>query len=502
METLQQLLMGFHVAITPINLLLCFLGALAGTIIGALPGIGPSAGLAILLPLSFGMNPTSAMIMMAGLYCGAMYGGTITSVLINVPGESSSVMTCLDGYQMALQGRAGKALGIAAIGSFIAGTASVVFLMLLSMPLVKFALSFGPPEYFALMLMGLATIAGITGGSVLKALIATFAGLLISTPGMDAFSGLPRLTFGLTGLLGGVNFLVVAVGLFGIGEVLHNAEQLLKLEFVTEKVKIKEVWPNRADWRASAGPITRGTIIGFIVGVLPGAGGTIASFMSYATEKRISKHPELFGKGAIEGVAGPESANNSATGGAMVPLLTLGIPGSGTTAIMLGALMMFGLQPGPLLFQKNPEFVWGVIASMYIGNIMLLIMNLACIPLFVKILKIPNALLFPLIIVFATVGVYSVDGNIFDVWMLYVFSVIGYFMKKFDIPPAPVVLSVVLGPMIERALRQSLAMSLGSYSIFFTRPLTAVLLLLGLAAVIWPLIDMARKRHRARTGAA
>ena len=502
METLQQLIMGFHVAVTPLNLLLCFLGALAGTIIGALPGIGPSAGLAILLPLTFGMNPTSAMIMMAGLYCGAMYGGTITSVLINVPGESSSVMTCLDGYQMALQGRAGKALGIAAIGSFIAGTASVVFLMLLSIPLVKFALSFGPPEYFALMLMGLCTIAGLTGGSVLKALVGTFLGLLISTPGMDAFSGLPRLTFGLTGLLGGVSFLVVAVGLFGIGEVLYNAEQIMKLEFVTEKIKIKEVWPNREEWRVSAMPIIRGTFIGFIVGVLPGAGSTIASFMSYATEKRFSKHPELFGKGAIEGVAGPEAANNSATGGAMVPLLTLGIPGSGTTAIMLGALMMFGLQPGPLLFQKNPDFVWGVIASMYIGNIMLLIMNIACIPLFVKILKIPNALLFPLIIVFATVGVYSVDGNIFDVWMLYVFGVMGYFMKKFDMPPAPVVLSVVLGPMIERALRQSLAMSLGSYDIFFTRPISAVLLLVGLAAVVWPVIDMARQRYRARTGNA
>jgi putative tricarboxylic transport membrane protein len=499
METLQQLMMGFQIAITPINLLLCFLGALAGTIIGALPGIGPSAGIAILLPLTFGMNPTSAMIMMAGLYCGAMYGGTITSVLINVPGESSSVMTCLDGYQMALQGRAGKALGIAAIGSFIAGTLSVVFLMLLSIPLVKFALSFGPPEYFALMLMGLCTIAGLTGGSVLKALVGAFLGLLISTPGMDAFSGLPRLTFGLTGLLGGVDFLVVAVGLFGIGEVLYNAEQIMKMEFVTEKIKIKEVWPNRAEWRASAMPITRGTIIGFIIGVLPGAGSTIASFISYAVEKRFSKHPEQFGKGAIEGVAGPESANNSATGGAMVPLLTLGIPGSGTTAIMLGALMMFGLQPGPLLFQKNPDFVWGVIASMYIGNIMLLIMNIACIPLFVKILKIPNSLLFPLIIVFATVGVYSVDGNIFDVWMLYVFGVMGYFMKKFDMPPAPVVLSVVLGPMIERALRQSLTMSLGSYDIFFTRPISAVLLLLGLAAVLWPAIDMVRQRRRART---
>ena len=502
METVQHLMMGFHIAVTPFNLLLCFLGALAGTIIGALPGIGPSAGLAILLPLTFGMNPTSAMIMMCGLYCGAMYGGTITSVLINVPGESSSVMTCLDGYQMARQGRAGKALGIAAIGSFIAGTASVVFLMLLAFPFVKLALSFGPPEYFSLMLMGLATIAGVSGGSVLKALICTFLGLLISTPGMDAFSGLPRLTFGLPGLMGGVSFLVVAVGLFGIGEVMFNVEQIMKIEFVTEKIKIKEVWPNREDWKRSVMPITRGTIIGFLVGALPGAGGTIASFMSYATEKRMSKHPEEFGKGAIEGVAGPESANNSSTGGAMVHLLALGIPGSGTTAIMLGALMMFGLQPGPLLFQKNPGFVWGVIASMYIGNVMLLIMNIGCIPLFVKILKIPMSLLMPLVIVFSTVGVYSVDGNIFDVWMLYVFGVLGYFMKKFDMPPAPVVLSVVLGPMIERALRQSLTMSLGSYDIFFTRPISVVLLALGFLIVVWPMVDTLRKRYRAKAAGA
>ena len=502
METLQLLMMGFHVAATPFNLLLCFLGCVIGTIIGALPGIGPAAGLSILLPLTFGMNPTSAIIMMAGLYCGTMYGGTITSVLINVPGEAASVMTCLDGYQMALQGRAGKALGIAAIGSFIAGTASVVFLMLIAVPMVKFALSFGPPEYFALMLMGLCTVAGLTSGSVLKALAGTCLGILVSTPGMDAFSGLPRLTFGLTGLLGGIDFVVVAVGLFGIGEVLYNVEQSMELKFLTEKIKIKEVWPNRAEWRASAAPIARGTLIGFLVGVLPGAGGTIASFLSYAAEKRFSKHPEQFGKGAIEGVAGPESANNSSTGGAMVPLLTLGIPGSGTTAIMLGALLMYGLQPGPLLFQKNPDFVWGVIASMYIGNVMLVIMNMACIPLFVKICKIPNYLLMPLVIVFATVGVYSVDGNIFDVWMLYVFGVMGYFMNKFEMPRAPVLLAVVLGPMVERALRQSLILSLGSYDIFFTRPISAILLLMGFTAVLWPVIDMVRQRRRAKMSGA
>lgn len=494
MEALQQLMMGFSVAVTPVNLLYCLLGTIAGTIIGALPGIGPSAGISILLPLTFGVNPTSAMIMMAGIYCGAMYGGTITSVLINLPGESSSVMTTLDGYQMALQGRAGAALGIAAFGSFIAGTASVVFLMLIAVPLVKVALSFGPPEYFALMLMGLTTIAGLSGGSALKAFLVTFLGLLVSTSGMDALSGHPRLTFDFPELLDGINFLVVAVGLFGIGEVLFTAEKTITLEFVT--TTIRGVFPTREDWRLSWMPITRGTIIGFIVGVLPGAGGTIASFLSYATEKKLSKHPEQFGKGAIEGVAGPESANNSSTGGAMVPLLTLGIPGSGTTAIMLGALMMFGLQPGPLLFQKNPDFVWGVIASMYIGNVMLLIMNIGCIPLFVKILKIPNSVLMPLIIVFSTVGVYAVDNSSFDVGLLYIFSIVGYLMRKFDLPPAPLVLSVVLGPMVERALRQSLTMSLGSYDIFYTRPITAGLLLVAFAMILWPLIGWIRQWQR------
>ncbi len=442
------------------------------------------------------------MIMMAGIYCGAMYGGTITSVLINVPGESSSVMTCLDGYQMALQGRAGKALGIAAFGSFIAGTASVVFLMLLAVPLVKFALSFGPPEYFALMLMGLSTIAGLTGGSVLKALAGDLPGPSDLHPRDGRLLRPPAPDLRLHRAFGRHQFPRGRRGALRDrrGALQRRADPEAGIRH--EKITIKEVWPNRAEWRACAMPITRGTFIGFIVGVLPGAGGTIASFLSYATEKSFSRHPEQFGKGAIEGVAGPESANNASTGGAMVPLLTLGIPGSGTTAIMLGALMMFGLQPGPLLFQKNPDFVWGVIASMYIGNVMLLIMNIGCIPLFVKILKIPNFLLMPLIIVFSTVGVYSVDGNIFDVWMLYVFGIVGYFMKKFDMPPAPVVLSVVLGPMVERALRQSLTMSLGSYDIFFTRPISAVLLLLGFAAVLWPLIDMVRLRRRARMGGA
>ena len=498
MEAIQQLLFGFSIALTPANLLSCLVGVLAGTVIGAMPGVGPSAGIAILLPLTFGMNPTSAMIMMAGIYYGAMYGGTITSVLINVPGESSSVMTTLDGYQMALKGRAGAALGIAAIGSFIAGTFSVAMLMLLALPLVRVALSFGPPEYFALMLMGLTTISGLTGKSVLKALAMTLLGLLISTAGMDAFSGHPRLTFDRSELLDGVNFLVVAVGVFGIGEVLYNVERTLRLEFVT--TRISDVWPTVQDWRDSWGAIVRGSILGFLVGVLPGAGGTVASFLTYAAEKKASRHPEKFGTGVIEGVAAPESANNASTGGAMVPLLTLGIPGSGTTAIMLGALMMYGLQPGPLLFQKNPDFVWGVIASMYVGNAMLLILNIAFIPVFVQILKIPYHLLMPLIIVFSTVGIYAVDNSIFDVGMLYVFGILGYFMRKFDMPAAPLVLAVVLGPMMERALRQSLTMSLGSFDILFTRPISAGLMAVALVMLVSPVVGWARRR-RAGSGA-
>ncbi len=495
MEIVQSLLLGFSVAATPMNLLFCFLGTVAGTIIGALPGIGPSAGCAILLPLTFGMSPTSAMILMAGIYCGAMYGGTITSVLINVPGESSSVMTTLDGYQMALQGRAGAALGIAAFGSFIAGTASVVFLMLLAFPMVKLALTFGPPEYFGLMLMGFATISSLSGESVLKSVMMTFLGLLISTPGLDSFSGHPRLTFDFPELLGGIDFLVVAVGVFGIGEVLFTAEKTLTLEFVT--TEIKGIWPTKEDWKRSWKPIVRGTFIGFLISALPGAGATIASFMSYAAEKKLSKHPEEFGKGAIEGVAGPESANNSSTGGAMIHLLTLGLPGGGTTAVMLGALMMFGMQPGPLLFQKNPDFVWGLIASMYIGNIMLLIMNLGCIPAFIQILKIPYPLLMPLIIIFSTVGVYSVEGSIFDVGVLFCFGILGYFMKKFDLPPAPLVLSVVLGPMVERSLRQSLTMSLGSPDIFYTRPICLGLLIGAVIMLSMPAIGWLRRRWRA-----
>lgn len=499
MEALEQLMMGFSIALTPINIFFCFAGALLGTIIGAMPGIGPSAGVAILMPLTFGMNPTSAIIMLAGIYYGAMYGGTITSVLINVPGESASVMTTLDGYQMAKKGRAGAALGMAAIGSFVAGTTGVVLLMLVALPLVRVALAFGPPEYFGLMLMGLATISGLTGNSALKGMAMAILGLLISSAGLDAFSGHPRLVFDQTELLDGVSFLVVAVGVFGVGEVLYNVERTLKLEFVT--TKITDVWPTLQDWKDCWATIIRSTIIGFVIGVLPGAGGTVAGFLTYATEKKLSKQPESFGTGNIVGVAAPESANNAASAGAMVPLLTLGIPGSGTTAVLLGALIMYGLQPGPLLFQKNPDFVWGLIASMYVGNVMLVILNIAFIPVFVQILKVPYYLLMPLIIVFSTVGIYAVDNSMFDVAVMYVFGIIGYIMRKFELPPAPMVLAVVLGPMLERALRQSLTMSLGSYDIFFTRPISAGLTTVAILMLVSPIVTWTIRTYRKRQAA-
>jgi len=496
MDILTNLLHGFAVALTPVNLLACLVGVVMGTIIGALPGIGPSAGVAILLPLTFGADPTTAMITLAGIYYGAMYGGTITSVLINTPGESSSVMTTLDGYQMARQGRAGVALGIAAIGSFIAGTLGVLLLMLFSPLLANFALSFGPPEYFALMVLGFTALAGLSGTSPVKGLISALLGLLIATVGLDVMTGVSRLTFGQLELLNGIDFLPVAMGLFGLAEVLVGVEKPFQYQIEKADLSLARVFPTRDDWRQARGSIWRGSLLGFIIGVLPGAGATIASFISYALEKRLAKEPQRFGRGAIEGVAGPESANNAASAGAMVPLLTLGVPGSATTAIMMGALMMYGLRPGPLLFSQNPDFVWGLIASMYIGNILLVLMNILLIPTFVQVLRIPAAILLPLIVVLCVVGVYSLQNSLFEVWLMFFFGLLGYVMKKLDFPAAPLVLALVLGEMLETALRQSLTMSLGSPSIFLTRPIAAGLLLVSGLVLLLPLVFSLYKRLR------
>ena len=491
----DDLLLGFSIALTPTNLLFAFFGVLLGTVIGALPGIGPSAGVAVLLPVTFGMQPVTAMIMLAGIYYGAMYGGTITSVLINTPGESSSVMTTLDGFQMALKGRAGAALGMAAIGSFFAGTASVVLLMIAAPPLADLAVTFGPPEYFALMVLGLTTLASLTGGSMLKGMLMAIAGLLLGTVGIDLLLGAPRYTFGNVNLLDGVDFLPVAVGLFAVGELLYNLYHPVRVEPI--KAKLSGLLPTKQDWKDSWGSIVRGTLIGFFVGMLPGAGATISSFLAYAAEKRVSKRPEQFGTGVIEGVAAPESANNAASTGALVPLMALGIPGSGTTAVMLGALTMYGMQPGPLLVSTHPDVFWGLVASMYIGNVMLLVLNLPLAPAFASVLRVPYSVLIPIIIGISLFGVYSVDNSLFHVGITVLFGGLGFAMRLYGYPPAPLVLALVLGPMLEKALRQSLQMSLGSAEIFVSRPVSAIILGFALLAVLFPMVSWIRSQRSA-----
>ena len=482
MNALNELLNGFAVALTFKHLAMCFLGVLMGQMVGVLPGIGPAAAIALLLPLTFGTDPTAAIILFAGIYYGAQYGGTLTSVLVSVPGESSTVMTSIDGYQLALQGRAGPALGIAAIGSFIAGTLGTVGLMLLAPALAQAALAFGPPEYFALVVLGLTALAAV-GSSLLKGLVAGVAGLLIGTIGIDPQNGIARFDFGRTWLLDGVEFIVLTVALFGLGEVVASCV----LGVQRPVADVKSALPTREDWRACRMPILRGTGIGFFVGVLPATGATIASFLAYIVEKKLAKDPSRFGKGAIEGVAAPEASNNAAAAGAMVPMFALGVPGSGTTAIILGALIMFGIRPGPELFAKNADLVWAVIASMYIGNVILLVLNLPLAGLFARLLRIPYQWLYPPILALCIAGVYSQSNSLEDCWLLAGFGVLGWLMKRYDWSMAPMVLGLVLGPMFETALRQSLTLSHASPAIFVTRPISAVLLALALIAVTAPL---------------
>jgi putative tricarboxylic transport membrane protein len=483
---IDTLLGGFATAISPLNLLFCFFGVTMGTIIGVLPGVGPVAGTAMLIPFTFGMNPTTAIIMLAGIYYGAMYGGSTTSILVNLPGESSSVMTCLDGYQMARKGRAGAALGISAIGSFIAGTLSVVGLMVLAPPLADFAIRFGPPEYFALMTLGMTLVVSLVGESLVKGLIAGAFGIFLGTIGMDPTSGIERFSYGIPTLMDGLSFVSVSVGLFALSEVFEMVESSSQAPSYIEK--ISNLLPNWQDWKDSIFPILRGTAIGFFASVMPGAGATVSSMLAYATEKKISKHPEKFGTGVIEGVAAPESANNAATGGAMIPLLTLGVPGSGTAAILMGALLVHGMRPGPLLFEKHPDFFWAVVASMYIGNGMLLVLNLPFVGVWARLLKIPHALLIPFILAVSSVGVFTVNNNLAEVWIMLLFGIIGYFMKKFGFPHAPVVLALILTPLMENALQQSLQMSHQDFTIFFTRPISLALLLLALISLCSPLV--------------
>ncbi len=488
METLTHILNGFAVSMQPINLWYTFLGVFMGTIIGVLPGIGPSAGIALLIPITYGMNPTSALIMMAGIYYGAKYGGSTTAILIRTPGEAASVMTSIDGYEMAKKGRAGAALAVSAIGSFIAGTIGVIGLTLFAIPLTSIALKFGPAEYFTLMLFAMTAVSTLTGKSPAKGVLATILGLMIATIGIDLQSGQARYTMGIPEFQDGVGFVVVVVGLFAMAEVLRGLEGIYSGTSAAAMKITGKLWLTREEWKRSIGPIWRGGVIGFVVGVLPGAGGTIASIMSYTTEKRISKHPEEFGHGAIEGVAGPEAANNSDTAGALVPLLTLGIPGGGATAVMLGAFIMYGVQPGPLLFQNNPQLVWGLINSMYIGNVMLLILNLPLIGLFVRLLYIPQGILYPLIVAISAIGAYAINGSVIDLWLILIFGIIGYVFDKVDIPVAPLVLSLVLGGIMEQSFRQAMTISGGDLKIFYGSAITVILLVMSLISVLLPFI--------------
>ena len=494
MEFFSNLHLAFSVILQPDNLLFCFLGCLIGTLIGVLPGLGPVATISLLLPSTFHISPVSAIIMLGGIYYGAMYGGSITSILVNIPGEAASVVTCLDGYKMARQGRAGPALGIAAFGSFIAGTVATVLIMLIAPPLARVALQFGPPEYFALMVLGLTVLTYLASGSMVKALMMACVGVFLGTVGTDNISGIERFTYRSYTLMDGIGLIPVIMGLFGISEVLLNIDEASRQEIYP--ARLSNLLPNRQDWRESFFPILRGTIIGFFLGILPGGGAVIASFAAYAVEKRVSKHPEKFGSGAIEGVAGPESANNAASQGAFIPLLTLGIPANVVMAILLGALLIHNIKVGPLLIKDNPQLFWGVLGSMYVGNAMLLVLNVPLIGIWVRILKIPYPVLFPLVLLFCLIGVYSVNNNLYEVVIMILFGAVGYLMKKFAYEGAPLILAFVLSPLLENALRQSLIMSGGDFSIFFTRPISLLLIAAALFLLGMPLVPGLRKRPR------
>ncbi len=487
METLQFLIGGLLTALSPQNLMFAFIGCALGTLIGVLPGIGPAAGTALLIPVTFQLPATGAIIMLAAIYYGAMYGGTITSVLINVPGETTSIVTCFDGYQMARQGRAGAALSIAAIGSFIGGTLGTVGLVLFAPVLARLALRFGAPEFFALLLLGLSMIVGLTGASWTKGLMMGLLGLLVGTIGMDPAQGVPRFSFGLPNLVGGVEIVPMVVGLFGVADIFESAETTFKP--VLES-RMSSLIPTGQDLRDSAWPMTRGTLIGFCLGLIPGVQPSLSTFASYVVEKRMSKHPERFGTGMIAGVAGPETANNAFTSAALIPLFTLGIPTTATMAVLMGAFMINGLTPGPTLFKEHPDFVWAVIASLLIGNVILLILNLPLVGIWVQILKIPYAILFALILLFTFAGSYSMNNSAFDVGVMVAFGVLGYILKKLEYPLAPIVLGLILGPMLEKALRTTMQLSGGHLSILFTRPIAATFMGLAMLVLLSPLLRL------------
>ncbi len=493
MDTFQSLLLGFSVACTPTNLLFAFLGSLFGTVVGILPGLGPAAGTALLIPLTFKLDPTGAIIMLAAIYYGSQYGGTITSVLMNVPGEASSAITCLDGYQMAKQGRAGAALSMAAIGSFIGGTVATLGLVVAAQPLSRLALRFGPVEFFSLTVLGIVLVMGLAGKSMVKALLMAIFGLLIGMVGMDPTRGSPRFTFDLTELLDGVGFIPVIMGLFGVAEVFENLEA--KEQRVID-TSLSSLMPTLQDLKVSGGSIARGTAVGFLLGLVPGMTGTASSVLAYVAERKASKYPEKFGTGVIEAVVGPETANNAHANAALIPLFTMGIPASPSIAVLMGAFMMNGLIPGPLLFKQHADIAWGVIASLYIGNVILLILNLPLIPLWVKFLRIPYTILMAVVLAVMIVGAYTVSNTVFDVFVMLLFGVIGYVFRKLEFPLAPIVLTLIMGPPMERSLRRSLEMSQGDFSILVASPISASLLAISALILVWPVFTYLWRRRR------
>jgi putative tricarboxylic transport membrane protein len=497
-DLVSNLWLGFSVAATPTNVMLALIGALVGTLIGVLPGIGSLATIAMLLPITFGLPPVGALIMLAGIYYGAQYGGSTTAILVNLPGETSAVVTTFDGYQMARQGRAGPALGIAAIGSFIAGTICTMLIALFGPPLAEMALKFGAPEYFSLMLMGLVTAAVLAHGDISKSLAMTALGLLLGVVGTDVNSGMARFSFGYPELTDGIGFVVLAVGVFAVGEIVANLGDTEERQVFTSQ-KIKNLWPNMQDLKTSFMPIMRGTAIGAFFGVLPGTGPAIASFSSYMMEKKLSKHPEQFGKGAIEGVAGPESANNADAQCKFIPTLTLGIPASATMALMLGALTIQGIAPGPQVMTQKPDLFWGLVASMWVGNLMLVILNLPLIGLWVSLLKVPYRVLFPAIMAFSCIGIYSVNNSAFEIYLTAIFGLIGFIWLKLEAPPAPLLLGFVLGPLMEENLRRALLISRGDPTVFFTRPISLGFMIATLVILVIMLLPALKKRREVLT---
>ena len=500
LESLQLLLGGFATALTLQNLAYCLIGAIVGTFVGILPGLGPIGGIALLIPITFGLDATSALIMLAGIYYGAMYGGSTTSILINVPGETASVITCIEGYKMAQKGRAGPALAIAALGSFIGGTIAIFGLVLIAPPLARAALAFGPPEFASLMIFAFVVLSNVTGGSLTKALMMVIAGLILGTVGLDPVTGNERFTFGSIYLLGGIEFVAVAIGVFGLGEVLVNAAKPpAQLEARVTVPRFRDLYPSLDDLKRSIGAILRGTGIGFFTGLIPGPAPVIATYASYTVEKRVSKHPEEFGQGAIEGVAGPETANNSATQSAFIPLFVIGIPFGPVPAILLGALLIHGVTPGPLLITERADLFWAVVASMYIGNFILLLLNLPFVPLFANMLRVPKKVLLPLVMLFCFTGMYSVNNSVPDIWMMLGFGALGYILRGWAYEGAPLLLGLVLGPKLEVAFRQSVMISHGDFGIFVERPVSLALLLATLAFLLFPFIKLAWRSFQPKT---